>query len=50
VVSIGDRFFDVQTGNGVLRVVAVKPEGRKSMTSREFLNGSVLAEGYTFNE
>lgn len=50
ICSVGDDFFSVQTGNGVLRVLLVKPEGRKSMRIRDFLNGTALHKGMKFDE
>lgn len=50
ICSVGDDFFSVQTGNGVLRVLLVKPEGRKSMRIRDFLNGTALYKGMKFDE
>jgi methionyl-tRNA formyltransferase len=47
---IGNDFFDVETGNGILRVVSVKPEGKRSMSVKDFLNGTTCKEGYCFNE
>jgi len=50
ICSIGDTFFDVQTGSGVLRIYSVKPEGRNCMPVHDFLNGTTLREGQCFFE
>jgi methionyl-tRNA formyltransferase len=51
VICVAEDYFDVQTGSGgALRVLTVKPEGRKSMPVREFLHGTDLQEGYQFHE
>lgn len=49
VCTVDSSFFDVATGNGLLRIVKVKPEGRKSMQVREFLCGTELQEGSLFS-
>ena len=50
IISVTGKTFDVQTGNGVLRIVSVKPEGRKTMSAGEYLRGTPLREGMNFNE
>jgi methionyl-tRNA formyltransferase len=46
IVTIADSFFDVRCmPGGVLRVLEVKPEGRRSMNVRDFLSGNKLMEG-----
>ncbi|NLP01374.1 MAG: methionyl-tRNA formyltransferase [Fibrobacter sp.] len=45
VVSVYRDFFDVQCGNGILRILTVKPEGRKIMSVHDFLLSSNLKEG-----
>ena len=42
--------FEVQTGEGVLRVESVKPEGRKIMPAGDYLRGAPLKEGFQFRE
>ena len=42
----GDRFV-VAAGHGTLRLVTVKPEGRRAMAAREFLAGHAVAPGST---
>ena len=50
IVEINDDGFDVQTGHGLLRVISVKPEGRKIMTAGDFIRGSVIRKGHRFHE
>ncbi|HON11657.1 MAG TPA: methionyl-tRNA formyltransferase [Chitinispirillaceae bacterium] len=45
VVSVSRDFFDVQCGSGILRILTVKPEGRKIMSVHDFLLSSNLKEG-----
>ena len=45
VVRVGDSFFDVQCSSGILRILEVKPEGRRSMNVHDFLLGTTLKEG-----
>ncbi len=45
VIGVGDSFFDVRCLTGALRVLEVKPEGRKSMSVHDFLLGKKLKEG-----
>ena len=45
---VGDSFFDVQCSPGILRIVEVKPEGRKSMKVHDYLLGNKLTEGARF--
>lgn len=44
VISVTDDYFDVQCGIGILRVLKVKPEGRKEMDVRDFLSGTKISE------
>lgn len=44
VISVTHDYFDVQCGIGVLRVLKVKPEGRKEMDVRDFLSGTEISE------
>jgi methionyl-tRNA formyltransferase len=44
VTRVTHDYFDVQCGNGVLRVLKVKPEGRKEMDVRDFLSGTEIKE------
>ena len=45
IVMVADSFFEVQCSPGVLRVLEVKPEGRRSMNVRDFLLGNKVVEG-----
>lgn len=45
VCAVSHEGLDVQCGQGVLRVLRVKPEGRKSMDVAAFLNGKRVGEG-----
>ncbi len=47
-LAVTPRGFDVQCGSGVLRVLAVRPEGKKSMSGRDFANGRNLVKGTKF--
>jgi methionyl-tRNA formyltransferase len=47
VEASGDRLA-VATGSGILEVVEIQPEGRRTMTVREFLAGHPLAPGNRF--
>lgn len=48
VISVTDSFFEVRCLPGSLRVLKVKPEGRKSMSVHDFLLGKKLREGVLF--
>jgi methionyl-tRNA formyltransferase len=50
IVNVDDSGFNVQTGNGQLRIVMLRPEGRKSMLAADFIRGSSVVEGDCFNE
>ena len=39
----------VATGDGVLRIVALQPEGKRAMTAREFLAGRPIPAGARFS-
>lgn len=45
VVSVGRDYFDVGTGQGLLRVLEVQPEGKRSMPVEAFLSGHGLHAG-----
>jgi len=45
VVRVADSFFEVECLPGLLRVLEVKPEGRRSMNVRDFLLGNKVIEG-----
>jgi methionyl-tRNA formyltransferase len=42
---VGGDYFDVRCCEGMLRILEVKPESRKSMGVRDFLLGKKVAEG-----
>lgn len=46
VVSLQDRRLFVATGNGVVEIRELKPEGKRLQTVAEFLNGNPLAIGH----
>src|SRR5262249_20728596 len=48
VEAAGDRLL-VATGDGVLAIEELQAEGRRPMTTREFLAGSRLAAGRAFS-
>lgn len=50
VTKINKDSFDIQTGDGQLRIRMLKPEGKKSMTAGDYMRGSRLFEGDCFNE
>lgn len=45
VFAAGKNYFDVVTGNGLLRVLKVQPEGKKMMDADAYLRGYPLKEG-----
>jgi methionyl-tRNA formyltransferase len=45
VKNISENGFDISCSPGLLRVLEVKPEGRRKMSAHEFLLGNKLAEG-----
>jgi methionyl-tRNA formyltransferase len=48
VLAVTKDGFDVQCGTGVIRVLRVKPEGKKSMPARDFANGRGIKKGMRF--
>jgi methionyl-tRNA formyltransferase len=48
VLAVAEEGFDVQCGRGALRVLRVRPEGKKSMSGRDFANGRSLQKGMKF--
>lgn len=50
IVKFCNSGFSVQTGDGQLRIVMVRPEGKKSMSAADFMRGSSMAEGDCFDE
>ena len=45
ILDLRDGTIGIATGDGVLRVREVKPEGRRAMPTRDFLNGAGLSPG-----
>ena len=45
VIEVSEDYFDVQCGSGIVRVLQVKPEGRKSMSVHDFLLGTKFQKG-----
>lgn len=45
IKKVNESYFDVQCNPGILRVLRVKPEGRKVMDVHDFLLGNRLVEG-----
>ncbi|MDO5577224.1 MAG: hypothetical protein Q4F84_09100, partial [Fibrobacter sp.] len=45
VIKINSDSIDVQCGEGVLRIVRVKPEGKKDMSTHDFILGTSVPEG-----
>jgi methionyl-tRNA formyltransferase len=48
IVSVTPEGLDVATSRGTIRIIEVQPEGRRAMTVRDFLNGTRVAVGDTF--
>jgi methionyl-tRNA formyltransferase len=46
----GKNVLDVGTGNGLLRLIRIQPEGKKPMTAGEFLRGHREIAGKKFSE
>lgn len=45
IASVNDTYFDIYCNPGILRILRVKPEGRKVMDVHDYLLGSCLVEG-----
>lgn len=45
IARVGKDYFDVVTGDGILRVKALQLEGKRRMQAREFLSGYEMAPG-----
>jgi len=45
ICAVSDQWFDVQCGVGALRILEVKPEGRKQMSAAAFMNGTRVCTG-----
>lgn len=50
IVAVGKDFFDVATGEGVLRVLELQLEGKKRMNAHDFLLGIKLQRGEMLGE
>lgn len=48
ITLVANAFFEVACGQGRLRVLEVKPEGRRSMNVHDFLLGTKIKEGACF--
>lgn len=48
IVSRAGGGLEVATGKGILRILEVKPEGKKNMSSAAFIQGRHLKEGMRF--
>jgi methionyl-tRNA formyltransferase len=48
VLFVAREGFDVRCGTGALRIITVRPEGKKSMRARDFANGRNLVPGTKF--
>ncbi len=49
IAGIGKEGVEVECGSGLLRILEVKPEGRKSMPARDFVAGRQLGVGTRFS-
>ncbi len=45
VIEVNRDYFNIQCGQGALRVTEVKPEGKKNMSVQAFLLGTTLVKG-----
>lgn len=50
VIKAFGNSFEIQTGSGILHVLAVRPEGRRSMATGDYLRGTSIKEGSRLNE
>ena len=50
VVGVDKDAFYVQTGDGVLRILSVQPEGKKRMAVKDFLLGYQVKPGDMFEK
>jgi methionyl-tRNA formyltransferase len=48
VTSVSAESLDVMCGDGALRIFEVKPEGKKKMNARDFINGARISAGMVF--
>src|SRR5690554_1497213 len=49
VIKSGSDFIDVQCGKGVLRIIRIKPEGKREMSIHDFILGTDIPEGILLN-
>lgn len=47
-IAVSGKILSVGTGDGLLELVEVQPEGKKCLTAEEFINGYRLQEGEKF--
>lgn len=45
ITEVTKNYFTVQTGNGAIRILQLKPQGKKEMTTHDFLLGNKLEAG-----
>ena len=50
IIAVGKDFFDVSTGEGVLRILELQLEGKKRMSAHDFLLGVKLQCGEMLGE
>ncbi len=50
VVEVGKDFFDILTGDGVLRILELQPEGKRRMTADAYLRGYAMEAGTSIGE
>ena len=49
IIAVGKNGpIDVQTGDGILSILELKPEGKKTMSAGEFHRGSRVESGESF--
>jgi len=48
IASLSSDTFQIGTGNGLLSIIKVHPEGKSVMDARSFMNGYRIREGETF--
>lgn len=49
VTKSSSDFIDVQCGKGVLRIIRIKPEGKREMSIHDFILGTDIPEGILLN-
>jgi methionyl-tRNA formyltransferase len=49
ITGVDEEGFNVQCGGGSLRILEVKPEGKKNMSAKAFLTGRKLTPGARFD-